>query len=79
MKKFCESLTDHATKIISKRKKMKSLTKKNSRNYMNMQNFAIFVKESLKINKSEKKNIAKLEIIVIIKVTTEVLHIVYVI
>ena len=44
-----------------------------------MQNFAIFVKESLKINKSEKKNIAKLEIIVIIKVTTEVLHIVYVI
>ena len=41
---------------------------------MKMQKFNIFVKKSLKI-----KNFIKLEIIVVIQVNTEVIHIVYVI
>ena len=42
-----------------------------------MQKFAIFVKKSLKINKlykKKKKNIVKLEIIVIIQVNVKVMH-----
>ena len=46
---------------------------------MKMQKFAIFAKKSLKINILKIKNIAKSEIIVIIQVNTEVLHIEYVI
>ena len=44
-----------------------------------MQKFAILLKTSFKINISKKKNIVKLEIIVIMQVNAEVLHIVYVI
>ena len=61
-----------------KKKTMKLLTKKN-RKYMKMLKFAVFVKQSLKINVLKIKNIPKLEIIVIIQANTELEHIVYVI
>ena len=44
-----------------------------------MQKFAIFVKKNLKINMQEIKIIEKLETIVIIQRSAEVLHIAYVI
>ena len=44
MKKLCESLREHALKIINfKKKKMMLLTKKTSRNHMKMEESAIFV------------------------------------
>ena len=44
---------------------------------MKMQNSVLFVKKNLKINISKRKNILKLEIIVIILEKIEVLHIAY--
>ena len=44
-----------------------------------MQKFAILVKKNLKINMQTIKHIAKLEIIAIMHVNREVLHIAYVI
>ena len=50
MKKFCESLREHAMKIINcEMKKMKSLTKEQQEPYKNAKP-AIFVKKNLKIN-----------------------------
>ena len=50
MKTFCESLGDHAIKIINfKKKKMKLLTNK-QQDQMKMQTFVISVKKNLKIN-----------------------------
>ena len=46
---------------------------------MKIQKLATFVKNIVKINILEIKNIVKLEIIVIIQINTEVLHIVYLI
>ena len=69
MKQFCESLREHAMKIINFKNK----------NFIKMHKFTIFVKKSLKINTLKLKSIVKLEILVIIEVNTEVLHIVYVI
>ena len=51
MKKLCKSLREHALKIINfKKKKMKLLTKKNSRNHMKMEESVIFVMKNLNIN-----------------------------
>ena len=48
--KFCESLREHAVKVINfKKKKMKLLTNKQKELYKNAK-FAIFVKKSLKTN-----------------------------
>ena len=70
MKRFCEYLRKHAIKINNfKKKKMKLLT--NEQQYL----YTIFVKKSLKINILKMKNIVMLEIIVIIQVNIEVLHI----
>ena len=60
-----------------KKKKMK-LLKDQQQELMKMLKFAIFVKKSLRIYILKIKNV-KLEIIVIIKLNTEKLHIVYVI
>ena len=50
IKKFCESLREHATNITNfKKKKMKLLTK-SSRNHMKMQKSVIFVEINFKIN-----------------------------
>ena len=46
---------------------------------MKIQKLASFVKNIVKINILKIKNIVKLEIIVIIQINTEVLHIVYLI
>ena len=46
---------------------------------MKIQKLATFVKNIVKINILKIKNIVKLEIIVIIQINTEVLHIVYLI
>ena len=62
-----------------RKKKMKLLTTKKTEKYMKMLKFAVFVKQSLKINVLKIKNIPKLEIIVIIQANTELEHIVYVI
>ena len=48
-KKCCESLREHAMKIINFKKIMK-LLKKSSRNHMKMQKSVIFVKKNLKIS-----------------------------
>ena len=70
MKRFCEYLRKHAIKINNfKKKKMKLLT--NEQQYL----YTIFVKKSLKINILKIKNFVMLEIIVIIQVNIEVLHI----
>ena len=45
---------------------------------MKMQRSAIFVMKRLKINMLKIKNIVKLEIIIIIQVNIEMLHIIYV-
>ena len=52
MKKFCESLREHAMKIINfKKKKMKLLTKQQQEwDHMKLQKSVIFVKKQLKIN-----------------------------
>ena len=51
MKKFCESLKEHAMKTINfKKKKMNLLTKRNRRSHMKMQKSIIFAKKNLKIN-----------------------------
>ena len=76
IEKFCESLREHALKIINfKRKRNKVI----SRNHMKKQKSVTFVKKNLKINIFEIKNIVKLEIIVIIQGNIEVLRIAYVI
>ena len=67
MEKYCESLGEHATKIINFKKKKKwNCQQKNSKNHMKMQKSVTFVKKNLKINIWKIKNIIKLEIIVII-------------
>ena len=48
-KKFCESLREHAMKIINFKNIMK-LLKKSSRNHMKMQKSVIFVMKNLKIS-----------------------------
>ena len=92
MKNSYESLRQHAMKIINfKNKKNEIINKQTARIilatlYLLHNNviliiffFTIFAKKSLKINILKIKNIVKLEIIVIILMNTEVLHIVYVI
>ena len=67
-------------KIINfKKKKNEIINKTNSRNYMKMQKVFIFGKKILKTNISQIKSIAKLEIIAIIQVNTEVLHLMHLI
>ena len=51
----------------------------NSWNHLKIQKFVIFIRENFQINMLKVKNIAKLEIIVIIQENIEVLHIAYVI
>ena len=51
MKKFCESLTEHAMKIINYEEKKKM----NSKTQIKTQKFVIFVKKNLKIC-GKKKN-----------------------
>ena len=82
MKKFCESLREHAIEISIfsqrinfKKKKMKLLTKKQKKSYEIAK--SLFVKKNLKINMLKIKNIVKLGTIVIIQVNTEVPHIAY--
>ena len=80
MRKFCGSLREHAVKIINfKKKKMKLLVKQQQETYENA-NICYICKENLE-NKylKDKKNIVKLEIIVIIQDKIQVLRIAYVI
>ena len=75
IKKFCESLIEHTMeKINLKKKKMNLLTKEQQESY---ENFATFVEKSLKINMLKVKTITKLEIVIIIQVNIEVMHIAY--
>ena len=80
IKTFCESLREHAIKIINyEKKKMIPLTNKQQDSY-ERQKSAIFTNKSLNINIPLFRIIAKLEIIVIKQVnTTEVLNIAYLI
>ena len=48
MKKFCESLREHAMKIVNFKKKKMKLLKKEQRNHMKIQKFVIFVKKNWK-------------------------------
>ena len=79
VRKFCESLREHAmTTINFKKKKIKLLTKEQQESYK-MQKSVIFVKKNLEINMWKIKNIHKLEIIVIMQGNLEVFCIAYVI
>ena len=79
IKKFCESLREHAMKIINFEIKKVIQLKTSSRNQMKRRKSAIFTKTLLDINTLTKKIIVKLKIIVITQANTEVLHIAYVI
>ena len=66
MKKFGESFSEHAMKIINfKKKKNEGINKKNSRNHMKMEKYVIFLKKNVEINTWQIKNIVKLEILAI--------------
>ena len=70
MKNFCKSLREHAMNIINfKKENLKLLTNKQQELYKNAS--ICYIKD--------KTNIVKLEIIVIMQVNTEVLHVLYVI
>ena len=78
MKKFFKSLREQVIKIIHfKKKKVKLITKEPQKSYENAKICYIY-KEKFEYMWKEK-NIANLEIIVIIQKNREVLHIVYVI
>ena len=67
MKKFCQSLSEHAMKMINfKKKKMKLLTKQQQESYENAK-ICYISKKKLKTKISNIKIIVKLEIIVIIE------------
>ena len=74
MKKFCKDLRTHATKIITKRKKMISLTIKEKYTIMSKK-FVIYAKKNLIIM---IKNTIKSETIAIIQENIEVQLIIYV-
>ena len=78
MKKFCESLREHAKEIINS-KKMKSLTIKQHKSDKNAKKNVIIKEKTLNINMLKIKNNVKLGKITYIKVNMEVLHIAYVI
>ena len=77
MKEFFESLRDDTIKINSFEKKKKK--KMNRKNHLKMQRCAIFGKKNVKIEMVKVKDIVKLEIIVFVQFTIEVLPIAYVI
>ena len=79
IKKFCESLREHAMKIINFKKKHSEAINKSSGNHMKMHKSVIFVNKNLNINLWKIKNILKLGIIVMIQGNIEVLCTVYVI
>ena len=77
MKKFCESLREHAMKIIDfKKKKMKLSTKEQQKIHENAKDCYI-CKEKFENKHLKYKRFRKLEIIVIIQGNTEVLDIAY--
>ena len=79
VKTFCESLIEHAMKIVNFKKKKITLLTKSSRNHMKIQKPVLFVKKNLKINIWEIKNIVKLGIIVIMQGNIKVQWIAYII
>ena len=79
VKKFCESLREHAMKIINlKKKKMKLLTKEQWESYENAK-ICNICKEKFENKYLKEKNIVKLEMIVTIQGNLEVVYIAYVI
>ena len=78
MKKNCESLRRHVmNRQTNKQKEL--LTNKQMELYKNAKKFTTFGKNILKTNILKMQNVVKIEIIVIIQVNTEALHIVHVI
>ena len=80
MKKFYESLREHAMYIINfkKKKKMKSVTNEQQTPYQNAK-ISICKGKFEDKHAKDKKNIVKLGTIVVIQGNIEVLHIAYVI
>ena len=61
MKKFCETLREHAIKIINfKQEKIQGINKPNSRNHMKRQKSTTFPNKNLRINMLKTKNIGDL-------------------
>ena len=80
MKKFCESLREHAMKIInSKKKKVKLLTEEQQESYDNAKICHICKGKFEYKYVKDKKNIVKLKIIVSIRRNIKVLRIAYII
>ena len=80
MKKFCESLREHAMKIInSKKKKVKLLTEEQQESYDNATICHICKGKFEYKYVKDKKNIVKLKIIVSIRRNIKVLRIAYII
>ena len=79
MKKFCESLREHAMKIINfKKKKMKLLTKQQQESY-EIAKICYICKKTIENKYMKDKKYRKLKIIVIIQGNVKVLRIAYVI
>ena len=79
MKNFCEFLRQYAMKIINfEMKKMKLLTKEQYESYKNVK-ICYICKEKFENNIWKIKNIVKLEIIIILQESIEVVRIAYVI
>ena len=79
MKKLCESFRECTMNIINFKKKKRSYQQKSRMIYMKMHKSVNFEQTNLKINILKIKNIANVEIIVIIQEDIEVRPISYVI
>ena len=79
MKKFCESLREHAMEIINfTKKKMKSLTNEQQKSYQNVK-ICYICKERFEDKRAKDKSIVKLGTIVIMQGNIETLCTAYVI
>ena len=77
MKKFCDSLREHASNIIDFEKKKILPSTNNELNHIKMQKYAIFVKEKSLKSLLTIKIIEKSEIVVTIEINIEAQYIVF--
>ena len=79
IKKFCESSREHVMKITNLKKKEIKLLTNEQQEAFEKAKISYICREKFEDKHVKIKNIVKLEIIVIIQVNIEVLHIIYVI
>ena len=72
IKKFCESLREHAMRILNFKKKKWNYLPNSNRNHMKIQKSVIYIKKNVEINMWKIKDIIKLKINAIIQENIEV-------